>query len=427
MELTSYWQATAPRFGGQHGEVSGHYDVAIIGSGFTGLSAARRLAKAGYKTVVLEAREVGHGASSRNGGHLNNGMAHGYGDAMTRLGKDGARELYHAYDTSIDLIEQVIEEEQIDCDFRRSGKLKLASKPSHVDAMKAACALIHEEADSDVIFLDQSDLTGEIQTPKAYAGMLYPKSAMMHMGRYIHGLATAAARHGCEVFENTPVQGLQRREGKWAVDTPSGMLFARDVIVATGAYSGQFAPEPFHHFVRRIIPMEGFVVVTRPLTDSEISATVPGNRTYVTTLNIANYFRLSPDHRLIFGGRASFSTKSTPNDDVKSAKALSNVLAQMFPTLAGIEIDYCFGGLVDITKDRIPRAGQVNGLYYSMGYSGHGAQMSNLMGVVLANMILGETRNPLGRLPWPAIPFYTGRPWFLPVVGTYFRLKDMLS
>lgn len=427
MELTSYWQATAPRFDGAKPQVSGSYDVAIIGGGFTGLSAARHLAKAGSKVVVLEAQEVGHGASCRNGGHLNNGMAHGYGDAMAQFGAEGARRLYHAYDASIDLIEQVVEEENIDCNFRRSGKLKLASKPGHVDGIKASCALIHAEADKDVVFLDRADLAGEIQSTAVYAGMLYPKSAMMHMARYMHGLATAVTRHGGDVVEHAPVTAMHRKGDTWQVNTGRGALSARNVIVATGAYSGQFAPKALRYFSRRIIPVGSFIVVTRPLSEAEIAGSVPGNRTYVTSLNVGHYFRLSPDNRLIFGGRARFSSQIDPASDAKSAKILRNGLAQMFPALAGIEIDYCFGGLVDLTQDRLPRAGQVDGMYYAMGYSGHGAQMSNHMGVVLADMILGQGRNPLPDMSWPAIPMYTGRPWFLPVVGAYYRIKDMIN
>lgn len=427
MELTSYWQATAPRFTSAAGGIERAYDVVVIGGGFTGLSAARHLARAGKKVAVLEAREVGHGASCRNGGHLNNGMAHGYGDVMASFGAEGARRLYHAYDASIDLIEQVIEEEGIDCNFRRSGKLKIASKASHVAGLKSSCALIKKEADKDVVFLDRSELTHEIKSDEAHAGMLYPKSAMMHMGRYMHGLALAVERHGGAVFEDTPVSGIETKGPRWQIETPKGTLSADNVIVATGAYSGQFAAKPFRPFTRRIIPVGSFIVVTRPLTEAEIAATLPGNRTYVTSLNIGHYFRLSPDNRLIFGGRARFSSKSDPDSDAKSAEILRAGLKSMFPTLAGIEIDYCYGGLVDMTQDRLPRAGQLDGMYYAMGYSGHGAQMSNLMGVVLADMVLGEERNPLDGMAWPKIPFFSGRPWFLPAVGAYFHVKDMLS
>lgn len=427
MELTSYWQATAPRFEQAKHRIDGNVDVAIIGGGFTGLSAARHLAKAGKRVAVFEAREVGHGASCRNGGHLNNGMAHGYGEAMARFGAEGARRLYHAYDASIDLIESVIQEEKIACDFRRSGKLKIASKRSHVGGLRSGCALIKAEADPDVRFLDKSELSGEINTDAAHAGMLYPKSAMMHMGRYIHGLATAVTRHGGDIVENAPVTAIERKLNTWHVTSERGTVSAKDVIVATGAYSGRYAKAPFRYFTRRIIPVGSFIIATRPLTKAEINATVPGERTYVTSLNIGNYFRLSPDNRLIFGGRARFSSESDPQSDAVSAEILRKSLHAMFPSLEGIEIDYCFGGLVDMTKDRLPRAGCQDGIYYAMGYSGHGAQMSNYMGCVLADMILGEDRNPLAGMNWPSIPFFSGKPWFLPVVGSYYRFRDMIS
>lgn len=427
MELTSYWQASAPRVDAGNTSVEGSYDVAIIGAGFTGLSAARKLVRAGKKVIVLEARELGNGASCRNGGHLNNGMAHGYADAMARFGADGARRLYHSYDAAIDLIEEVIDDEAIACDFRRSGKLKIASKASHVNALKASCALIKEQADSDVIFLDKSELAQELKTHEAHAAMLYPKSAMMHMGRYLHGLADAVLRHGGLVAENTTVTGLENHSDGWHIETDRGALKARDVIVATGAYSGQFTRKPLRYFIRRFVPVGSFIIVSRPLNSAEIAASVPGNRTYVTSLNIGHYFRLSPENRLIFGGRARFSSKSDTQSDAKSANVLRASMNKMFPALSGVEIDYCFGGLIDMTQDRLPRAGRHQGLYYAMGYSGHGAQMSNLMGDVLADMILGEASNPLKGMVWPAIPFYTGRPWFLPIVGAYFRARDMVS
>ena len=151
---------------------------------------------------------------------------------------------------------------------------------------------------------------------------------------------------------------------------------------------------------------------------------MPTRRTAVTTKNIGNYFRISPDDRLIFGGRARFAL-SSPDSDAKSGRILERTMLQIFPQLAGTEIAYCWGGLLDVTRDRLPRAGQQDGLYYSMGYSGHGVQMAVYMGEIMARVMAGDaTANPWRELPWPPVPAPASSPWFLPLIGAYYRALD---
>ncbi|WP_186399881.1 FAD-binding oxidoreductase [Stappia sp. P2PMeth1] len=429
MRYLSYWHDTAPAFaGGQTAPVEGRFDVAVIGAGFTGLNAARKLARAGARVAVLDAGPVGAGGSGRNGGHLNNGIAHGYADAKAHLGPDRARALYRAYDHSIDMIEDLIAEEGIACDFRRAGKLKLASKPSHVAALRTNYDLVSREVDPETRWLDRADLAGEIGSDAFHGAALFEKSAMMHMGRYLTGLAEASVRHGATIWETAPVTGRDRTRDGWELVTPRGRLQATTVIAATGAYSAQVPQAPLGYFRRRIISMGSFLIATRPLTSEEVAATMPGNRTCVTSMNIGNYFRLSPDNRLIFGGRARFSAVSDQRSDAKSGKMLRQAMAQIFPQLADVEIDYCWGGLVGMTKDRFPRAGEADGMLYAMGYSGHGAQLSTLLGQVLADLAMGrKDTNPLDGLNWPPVPALDGKPWFLPLAGLWFKVKDRLS
>ncbi|MBO9467815.1 FAD-binding oxidoreductase [Tropicibacter sp. R15_0] len=429
MEYASYWHATAPTFEGDcPAPVQGHFDVAIIGAGFTGLSAALTLAKSGVSVAVLEADHVGAGGSGRNGGHLNNGIAHGYADAKATLGAERAKALYQAFDQSIETIKTIIAEEEIDCDFRHSGKLKLASKPSHIAGLKANYELVHQEVDPDTAWLEKSDLASEVLSPDFHGAALFKKSAMMHMGRYVVGLANAATRHGAQIWHQAPVTGRSKTTKGWALSTEKGTLTADRVIAATGAYSAQIKTAPLGYFRKRIIPVGSFIIATRPLSQDEVAASLPGNRTYVTSLNIGNYFRLSPDNRLIFGGRARFSATSDPQSDAKSGVILQKTLGKVFPQLAEVDIDYCWGGLVGMTGDRFPRAGIHNDMIYGMGYSGHGAQYSTLLGQQMALMALGKPVDcPVAELNWPAIPAHSGKPWFLPLVGMWFGLKDRIS
>lgn len=424
MKYVSYWHDTAPRFAGAvSGPIEGHYDVAVVGGGFTGLGAARQLAMAGAKVIVLESETVGFGASGRNGGHLNNGLAHSYLAAKRELGKERAIALYKALDASIDTLEAIIAEEGIDCDFRRAGKLKLASKPQHFEGLARNFEAVHAEVDPDTALLSADDLKHEIGSP-FHGAMLSKKSAMMHMGRYVVGLAEAARRRGAIIAEKAMVTDISKAGARHVLKTARGSVTADNVMMGSGAYT---TPN-FGYFRRRIMAVGSFIIATRPLTDEEIAATMPGNRTCVNSMNIGNYWRLSPDNRLIFGGRARFSATSDQRSDARSGAILRDSLSRIFPQLSSVEIDYCWGGLVDITKDRYPRAGYHDGLWYAMGYSGHGAQLSTHLGMAIADAILGRPdRNPVKGLEWPAVPGHFGKPWFLPLVGLYYRMLDRIQ
>ncbi len=419
----SYWHDSSPAFADTSDGPHGHYDFAIIGAGFTGLGAARKLAKSGARVAVLEAQKVGFGASGRNGGHLNNGLAHSFLDACNQFGQEVAVAMYRTFDDGIDTIERIIEEEQIDCDFRRSGKLKLASKPQHMAVIAKNFAALNALVDPETTLLTRDELKSEIGSDAFHGAMLQPKSSMMHMGRFVAGLAQATARHGADIFEAAPVTACTPDTKGHRLTTPSGTITARKVLLATGAYT---TPN-FGWFRRRIIPVGSFIVATRVLTEEEIRKTLPGDRTCVTSLNVGNYFRLSPDRRLIFGGRARFSTRSDQGSDAKSGKVLRAAMTNLFPHLADVGIDYCWGGMVDMTKDRYPRAGQVDGIYYAMGYSGHGAQLATHLGEIMADQMRGEKReNPWTTLPWDAVAGHFGKPWFLPLVGAYYKMLDKL-
>jgi glycine/D-amino acid oxidase-like deaminating enzyme len=424
MKLESYWLDTAPAFeGAARGDVEGRADVVVIGGGFTGLSAALALTRRNASVVVLEAGRVVGEASGRNGGQCNNGLAHDYAALAARLGAAQARAFYRAYSSAVDTVERLTGEERIDCDFQRRGRIKLAAKPAHFEKLARACDVLRADVDPDVRLVTPDRIRDEVGSDVFYGGLVQTTSAQMHVGRFGVGLAQAAARRGARIYESAPVTALQRLTGTaHRVTSARGTIEAGQVLVATGSTSNG----PFQWFQRRLAPVGSFIVVTEPLDAALLDRLLPTRRSYVTSKNIGNYFRATPDDRLLFGGRARFAM-SNPRSDQKSGQILRATLAKVFPELAQVGIDYCWGGLVDMTADRLPRAGEHHGIYYSMGYSGHGVQMSVHMGQIMADVMDGRSeRNPWRQLDWPTIPGHFGKPWFLPLVGAYYRVQDIL-
>jgi len=430
MKLESYWTASAPAFVPRGGELPSQCDVAIVGGGFTGLSAALALARRGASVVVLEAGErVAAEASGRNGGHVNNGLAVDYAQVVAKVGAERAKAWYRAYDQAVDAVERIVRDEAIECGFVRNGKLKLATKPMHLEALqRSADRLIRDGVDTDVEILQAQRVNDEVASDRFVGGLLYRRSGQMHMGRFALGLAQAAERHGAQVHVGSCVQRLDRigRGQAHAVHTNRGTLRAQQVLLANGAARhGGYGS--FGWLRRRIVPIGSFIVVTEPLGEQRARALLAARRTYTTIANIHHYFRLTPDHRLVFGGRARFAV-SSPQSDAASGDILRAGLAETFPQLGAVRLDYCWGGLVDMTQDRLPHAGERNGLYYSTGYSGHGTQMSVLMGERMAAVMAGDAAaNPWQGRDWPAIPGHVGPPWFLPAVGLYYQIKDRLA
>lgn len=418
----SLWQATAPGFAsGMTGPVEGQYDVAIIGGGFTGLSAALALAKGGARVALLEAGAVIGAASGRNGGQCNAGTAHDFGALAAAHGMDRARRWYLAHCDAVDTVERLAREEGIDCDFRRAGRAKLAAKPQHFTKIEAAYRLLSSEVDPHVSLVDADGLAQEIRADGFHGALIQHTSAQLHVGRFGVGLAHASARAGAHVWEQAAVTGINREGAQYRIETPRGALSASQVLVATGGASPQ---APFGWFRRRIVTVGSFAIATAPLSQALVDHLFPGRRNYVTSRIIGNYFRLTSDNRLVFGGRARFAL-SNPASDLKGADILEKAMLRLFPDLAGEQIEHRWGGAIDLTQDRLPRAGEHDGLYYAMGYSGHGVQMATHMGQQMAKVMGGDaSANPFADLSWPAIPGHLGKPWFLPFVGAYYRVLD---
>jgi glycine/D-amino acid oxidase-like deaminating enzyme len=425
VKLTPYWLDTATPSGDyRRTPVPERADIAIIGAGFTGLSAALEAAQHGASVVVLDSHTVGWGASGRNGGMATTGLAIGLGKAIKRYGQNRGLEMFSEYNRAIDTIEELVKEHSIDCDFQRSGKLTLAMNAKQVGQMRQTQETLAKLADYPVTVVDKQDLHSEIGTDFYAGGMVDPLGAGVHVGKFVHGLAEAGTRAGVTICEDAQVTELAARPGGGhAVRTTRGVIDVDRVLVATSGYTGTLTP----WLQRRTIPVGSFIIVTEPLPLETAERILPRNRQAADNKMLTYYFRLTPDNRLLFGGRARFAL-SSPDSDLKSAEILKRAMSTVFPYLSSARVDYTWGGLVDLTMDQMVHAGERNGVHYSLGYSGHGVQMATYMGKQMALSMLGKpSRNLWEHLPYPAVPGHFGPPWFLPIIGGYAKVVDRFS
>jgi glycine/D-amino acid oxidase-like deaminating enzyme len=425
MKLTSYWLDTAKPAGDfRHQELPASVDVAVVGGGLTGLSTALHLARQGASVAVLEARTMGWGASGRNGGMATSGLAIAFTKAVKRYGLNSATRMFTLYNDAIDTIEDLVSSEGIDCDFERVGKLNLACKPAHYEEFQRSADLLARHAGHEMSLVPRSRIRDEIGSDFYHGAMIDPLAAGVHVGKLCSGLAMAASQYGASLHEDSEVVALERlADRRHRVMTSQGSVVAGDVVVGTSGYSGKLLP----WLRRRIVPIGSFIVVTEPLDRAVIDELLPKRRVASDSKNLVYYFRITPDDRLLFGGRARFAM-SNPGSDLRSGDILRRAMTSVFPRLQGVGIDYCWGGLVDMSLDQMVHAGRRDGVFYSVGYSGHGVQMATHMGKVVAEVLGGDrTANPWGDLPFHAIPGHVGPPWFLPPVGAYFRFLDLVK
>ena len=406
-----------------HSAIPERADVVVVGAGYTGLSAARCLAAAGASVLVLERERIGWGASSRNGGQVLTGLKLDPATLVSRFGEPRARDLFAAAAASIRRLEAVIAEESIACEYARTGHLQLASKPAHFEAFVEEQALLARVFRHHVHVVPRSAQRSEIGS-EAYHGVLVDEaSGALNPAKYVEGLAVAAARRGATIVTGAGVTRVQRHSSGWRVETAAGAVAARDVLFATNGYTNGASPA----LRRRLVPIGSYIIATEPLAPAQAASILPRARMAFDSKHVLHYFRLTGDSRLLFGGRAAF-TRPAAATTRRAAAILRRDMQAIFPELAGTSIEYAWGGNVAFTRDQIPHAGMLNGAYYAAGYCGHGIAMATALGEQIARRMAGEpAAHPLIGDRFPAIPLYSGRPWFLPLVGAYYQVKDWLA
>lgn len=400
-------------------------DVAIIGGGYTGLSAARTLAKQGVNVVVLEAETIGWGASSRNGGMTLTGLKPAMQTVIKKYGRELAKELFQCSLDSVDIVERNVKEENIDCGFARTGHLLTANKPKHYDALKDEVDFMAMEFNHSVRLVSPKDLRSEIGTDVYHGALVDEVSGGLNPAQYVAGLADAAARAGGTLCARARVSRLERREKRFVIQTDRGSLEAESVLVATSGYTGNVIKK----LQKKIIPIGSFIIATERLSDELAHELSPNNRMIFDYKHFLNYFRLW-DNRMIFGGRAAFFPENE-NTIAQSGEILRREMIQVYPQLKDVKVEYVWGGTLDFAFDQMTHVGEEDGIYYALGYAGHGVAMATYLGATVAEAIVkGNIKeHPFARFEFPSAPLglYNGNPWFLPFAGMYYKILDWVE
>jgi glycine/D-amino acid oxidase-like deaminating enzyme len=421
MTELSYWAATSKRDQTlADAPLPDALDCAIIGGGYTGLSAGYHLAKNGLKVAVLEREHIGWGASGRNGGMVLPGYKAELHGLMRRYGVEKARELYDHSVASIELVKTLVREEKIACDLEETGSIYAAFKPAHYRSLVDYQRELAHDFNHETRLIPRERQSEELGSD-FYHGLLVNEAACgLHPAKFVGGLASAARRAGALLCENVSVERVRRSPDGFEVVTARGTVKSREVIVATNGYTGGAIP----WLQRRVVPVGSYIIATEPLDPDLAHRLIPKRRMVFDTKNMLYYWRVLPDNRLMFGGRASF----TPTTAQRSGELLRKGMLQVYPELKTAKIEYSWGGTLGFTLDLMPHTGRHDGIFYALGYGGHGVAFSTYLGKKLAEVIAGQSdRLPLQELAFYPIPLYQGWPWFLPLAGAYYELLDRIS
>lgn len=395
-------------------------EVVVIGAGYTGLSAALELSRAGRDVVVLDAVAVGAGCSSRNGGLV--------GPSFHKLGLDGlkkshgTKKAHSVIAESRDCLEflvDLIENENIDCDLRRSGRFRGADKPEHYEDLAREVEGLKKAVDLEADMVPRTEQRAEIGSDAYHGGVVYHRDGHLHPGQYVAGLAARAAGAGARIVGQSAVTAIRREAATFVLAVGTRRIEADQVLVATNGYT----PPALGWFRRRILPIRSAMIATEAVEPSLIRELSPKDRCLGGTSRLMLYYRPSSDGtRMILGGR-TFHLDDRP---MSYTKDLHGQLVRIFPQLAEVRISHGWSGTVAYTFDHVPHIGQHKGLYYAMGYCGSGVGRSTFYGNRIAKKMTGDPQGAtaLDDLTFRTKPFYTGTPWFLPAILRWHAFMD---
>lgn len=419
----SYYAASAPRTQRWAALAGTHkVDVAVVGGGLAGLSAALELAERGQRVALLEARQIGSGASGRNGGQAIHGLAADQDKVEKLLGLEAARQVWDMSLEALALIQQRRQRHAIDCDWQ-DGWLAVATSARKGRALLEWAERMAMRYGAEFTTANKAGLGQWIASPRYHAGVHDARSGHLHPLKYTLGLARAAHEAGVLLFEDSHAIALTQHGSGVRISTPQGEVHASQALLAGNVYLGALVPQ----IAARIVPVGTYIICTRPIAPAAMDALLPTRSAVCDTDFVLDYFRPTTDQRLLFGGRASYSTR-TPRNLVASMRRR---LCKVFPSLRGVEVEHAWGGFVDITVNRAPDFGRIAGnVYYLQGFSGHGLALTGLAGKLVAQAMTGDASRfdvfaRIKHQPFPGGPLL--RTPALMLGMAWYRLRDLLG
>jgi gamma-glutamylputrescine oxidase len=418
----SYYVASArpfPHLPELQGET--HADVAVIGGGYTGLSAALNLAERGYNVALIEQARIGWGASGRNGGQINTGLRKGPIELIARYGRDRAKALFALAEEGRAIIRERVARHRIRCDLK-ANTLLVAHRPREAAWMRAEVAALEREFGyRKARFVPREELDEHVGSDIFHAGIADYGGGHLHPLNYALGLAQAATEAGAQLYERTHAFAVEEKDGDVIVSTDKGRIKAAYAVIACDAYLGELEPR----IAPRIMPVANFLIATEPLGEAEAQALIPNDACVCDTRFVVNYFRLSGDRRMIWGG----GEKYTPAPPPDIAAFVRPHMARVFPGLAGKTIEYAWSGMVGITRNRLPNLGRLGNVFYAQGYSGQGVAIAGIAGKLIAEALSGtaERFDVFASLPHRSFPGGTAlRQPLLVLAMLWYAMRDRL-
>lgn len=419
---TSFWLEGLPEFNSISNKLPHRVDVAIVGSGYTGLNAALQTIRGGRSTVVFEAGVPGQGCSTKNGGQISTSIKPSLEKLSAKFGTQSGIAIRQEGENALNWIGDLITSEKIDCNFSRVGRYHAAHTQKHYELITRDAEKVNRSEGIEAYAVPKNEQLKELGSDVYHGGVVFPRHASVDPGKYHRGLLQRVVDAGVDVFGQCAVLDIEQTPDGFVITTQKGKVKARDVIIATNGYTSNLTP----WLQKRVIPIGSYIIATDVLDPVMVNELFPTNRIASDTCKVIYYYRTSPDRkRILFGGRVS----ATETNPLLSGPKLLKDLYRIFPQLEGTKISHSWTGTVAYTFDEMAHTGQHNGIYYSMGYCGSGVSMASYLGMRLGQKVLGlvEGKTAFDDLPFPTRPLYNGRPWFLPAVVSWYRMQDRIQ